>query len=56
MFGAFGEVLITIGLIISLYVVYELWWSNITAAQETRRNSAALLREWGSPPPTGRAE
>jgi sortase A len=50
-FGAFGEVLITLGLLISLYVVYELWWSNITAAQETRRNSAALLRAWQQPGP-----
>lgn len=47
--GAFGEVLITVGLLVSLYVVYELWWTNVTAAQETRRNSAALLREWQRP-------
>lgn len=50
-FGALGEVLITLGLIISLYVVYELWWSNITAAQDTRRNSASLLRAWRQPAP-----
>jgi len=50
-FGAFGEALITLGLIIALYVVYELWWSNITAAQETHRNSVALLREWQQPGP-----
>jgi sortase A len=49
--GAFGEVLITVGLLISLYVVYELWWTNVTAAQETRRNSAALLRAWQQPGP-----
>lgn len=49
MVGAVGEVLITVGVIILLYVVYELWWSNITAAQDVRRNSAALLRTWRQP-------
>jgi LPXTG-site transpeptidase (sortase) family protein len=47
--GGLGEVLITLGVVISLYLVYELWWSNITAAQETQRNSAALLRTWRQP-------
>lgn len=45
-FGGFGELLITLGVLIALYAVYELWWSNITADQQTRRNSAALLRTW----------
>ncbi len=44
--SALGELMITLGVLIALYAVYELWWSNITAGQETRRNSAALLRTW----------
>ena len=51
--GGLGEALITLGLIIALYAVYELWWSNITAGQQTARNSAALLHHWAdAPPPT----
>lgn len=50
-FGVVGEVLITLGLLVSLYVIYELWWSNITAAHDIRRNSAALLRTWQQPGP-----
>ena len=48
--GGLGEVLITLGLVIALYAVYELWWSNITAGQQIRRNSAALLRTWADAP------
>lgn len=49
--GGLGEALITLGLVIALYAVYELWWSNITAGEQTRRNSAALLRTWAAPAP-----
>jgi LPXTG-site transpeptidase (sortase) family protein len=54
--GGLGEALITLGLIIALYAVYELWWSNITAGQQTRRNSAALLRTWADTPPPAAAK
>jgi sortase A len=46
--GALGELLITFGLLIALYLVYELWWTNVSAGQESRRNSAALLRTWAT--------
>jgi sortase A len=46
-----GELLITLGVVIALFVVYELWWTNITADQQTRQNSAALLRKWDAAPP-----
>ncbi|HEU5355662.1 MAG TPA: class E sortase [Actinocrinis sp.] len=54
--GGLGEALITLGLIIALYAVYELWWSNITAGQQIRRNSAALLRTWADTPPPAAAK
>lgn len=54
--GGLGEVLITLGVVIALYAVYELWWSNITADQQTRRNSAALLRTWAQAPKPAAAE
>jgi sortase A len=49
-FGALGEVLITLGLLTALFLVYELWWTNVSAGEETRRNSAALLRTWATVP------
>lgn len=48
-FGALGEVMITLGVIIVLYMVYELWWTNVTASREAQRNSAALLHSWQQP-------
>jgi LPXTG-site transpeptidase (sortase) family protein len=50
--GVLGELLITFGLVVALDLVYEVWWTNIAAGQQTRRNSAALLRTWaGAPAP-----
>ena len=48
--AALGELLITLGLLVALYAVYEAWWTNISAGQETRRNSAALLHSWAAAP------
>lgn len=51
--GLFGELLISLGVLICLYIVYELWWSNITAAADTRHNSAALIQQWHADPAPG---
>jgi sortase A len=48
--GVTGELLITLGVVICLYLVYELWWSNLTAAAQTRHNSAALLQQLQAAP------
>ena len=45
-----GELLITLGVVIALFVVYELWWTNIAADRQTRQNSAALLHTWAGAP------
>ncbi|HEV2636196.1 MAG TPA: class E sortase [Actinocrinis sp.] len=37
-----GDLFLTLGVLLVLYVVYQLWWTNIVAAQQTARNSAAL--------------
>jgi sortase A len=42
----FGELLVTLGLIMGLFVAYELWWTNITAGRQTSVDSRALLRQW----------
>jgi sortase A len=51
-----GELLITFGVLVALFLVYEVWWTNISAGQETRRNSTALLRTWASAPAPAAAE
>ncbi|HEY3871546.1 MAG TPA: class E sortase [Actinocrinis sp.] len=45
-----GELLITLGVLIGLFVAYELWWTNITADRQIKQNSAALLHRWEAAP------
>ncbi|MGV9451145.1 class E sortase [Streptomyces sp. NPDC003635] len=44
-----GELLVTVGLVLLLLVVHQLWWTNREAKAEARREVAALEREWGAP-------
>ncbi len=32
--GVFGELLITAGLVLGLFVAYSLWWTNVLADRE----------------------
>ncbi|MBC2904981.1 class E sortase [Streptomyces cupreus] len=43
-----GELLVTVGLVLLLLVVHQLWWTNREAKAEARRGVAALEREWDS--------
>lgn len=43
-----GELLVTVGLVLLLLVVHQLWWTNREARAEARRGVAALEREWDS--------
>ncbi len=47
-----GELLVTVGLVLLLLVVHQLWWTNREAKAEARRGVAALEREWDSGPST----
>jgi sortase A len=47
-----GELLITLGALIALYVVYEVWWTNVTADRQMQQNSATLLHDWAGAPKT----
>jgi sortase A len=42
---AAGELLITIGLVVVLFVVWQLWWTNIDAAQTQQEVVAQVARE-----------
>ncbi|WP_336116299.1 class E sortase [Streptomyces sp. PTD9-10] len=46
-----GEVLVTVGAVLMLLVVHQLWWTNREARQGAERKVAALEKEWGSGSP-----
>jgi sortase A len=46
----FGEILITAGLIVLLFVAYELVWTNVEANRHTDQVSNALRDQWADPP------
>ncbi len=45
--GAFGEVLITIGVLVLLFVAWQLWWTDVTANREQAGTIQALERGFG---------
>jgi sortase A len=47
-----GEIAVTIGIVVLLLVVHELWWTNREAREGAKRQVAALERQWGAEGPT----
>ncbi|MEU5597304.1 class E sortase [Streptomyces sp. NPDC020298] len=43
-----GEVLVTVGVVLALLVVHQLWWTNREARRGAERKVEALEREWGT--------
>jgi LPXTG-site transpeptidase (sortase) family protein len=48
-----GEVLITAGLILALFVVYSLWWTNVVADRHEQAASRKVRQEWAQTPAKG---
>ncbi|ANZ17556.1 sortase family protein [Streptomyces noursei ATCC 11455] len=46
-----GELLITTGLILGLFVVYSLWWTNVLADRESHKQSDQVRKHWAAAPP-----
>jgi sortase A len=44
---AFGELLITLGVVMILFVVYQLWWTNVRADQYAQGQASTLEHQWG---------
>ncbi|MHA6760253.1 class E sortase [Streptacidiphilus sp. PAMC 29251] len=42
----FGELMVTLGLVVLLFAAYELWWTNQAADASARSTVAALERQW----------
>ncbi|PJF01646.1 class E sortase [Streptomyces carminius] len=51
-----GELLITTGVLLGLFVVYSLWWTNVLANREAERDSAEVRENWAQDGPGGAAE
>ncbi len=45
-----GEVLITLGLILALFVVYSLWWTNVLADRQEKHEADSVRRHWAQQP------
>ena len=44
-----GELMITAGLVLLLFCVYQLFWSNLQAHREQSRVSDSLRQQWRQP-------
>lgn len=49
--GVTGELLITAGVLMALFVVYSLWWTNVLADREAKRQSNHVRDTWAKPGP-----
>ncbi|WP_426564315.1 class E sortase [Angustibacter sp. McL0619] len=47
----FGEICITAGLVLLLFVVWQLWWTDVTAAHAQSQQTEQLQKEWADLPP-----
>ncbi|MFF3612463.1 class E sortase [Streptomyces sp. NPDC002580] len=44
--SVFGELLITVGLVLGLFVVYSLWWTNVMADREAHKQGDKVRDNW----------
>lgn len=49
--GVIGELLITAGVLMALFVVYSLWWTNVLADREAKRQSGHVRENWAQKGP-----
>ncbi|GGX91874.1 class E sortase [Streptomyces hiroshimensis] len=49
--SVFGELLITAGVVMALFVVYSLWWTNVLADREAKRQGHAVRNTWAQKGP-----
>lgn len=45
-----GEVLITVGLVLGLFVAYSLWWTNVLADRQASARSDEIRQQWQTAP------
>lgn len=50
-----GELLITVGLVLGLFVAYSLWWTNVLADRDASVRGDAVRRQWDRTAPAPEA-
>ncbi|AEW95453.1 MULTISPECIES: class E sortase [Streptomycetaceae] len=48
-FSVIGELMITLGVVLALFVAYSLWWTNVLADRQARREGDTVRRQWAAP-------
>jgi sortase A len=48
-----GELIVTLGLVVLLFVGYLLWWTNVVANRAVAAQTQQLLQQWSQAPPGG---
>ncbi|WP_411143053.1 class E sortase [Streptomyces sp. x-80] len=48
-----GELLITAGVILALFVAYSLWWTNVLADREANKQGDQVRKHWATSGPKG---
>ncbi|MGY0059993.1 class E sortase [Streptomyces sp. LZ34] len=54
--GLLGELLITVGVLLALFVVYSLWWTNVLADREAKKQGDRVRRQWAQQEGPGRLD
>lgn len=49
--SVFGELLITAGVVLGLFVAYSLWWTNVLADRESSRQGDRIRDDWANSHP-----
>ncbi|MFF3689289.1 class E sortase [Streptomyces sp. NPDC002187] len=49
--SVFGELLITAGVVLGLFVVYSLWWTNVLADREAAKQGDRIRDDWANSGP-----
>ncbi|WP_434592656.1 class E sortase [Streptomyces sp. A5-4] len=44
----FGELFITVGVLMLLFVTYQLWWTNVLAQQQANGTASSLENDWAN--------
>ncbi|MEU9440011.1 class E sortase [Streptomyces sp. NPDC048304] len=51
--SVFGELLITAGLLLALFVVYSLWWTNVIADRKADKQAEKVRQHWAQATDSG---
>jgi sortase A len=53
--GLLGELMVTLGVLLALFVAYSLWWTDLVADRHADQAAAEVRQSWSAPPTTAPA-